>query len=182
MMKPAIQALLLGASLTLSLTLPLQASDKTKSTLYDDLGGKPVMDKVIADMLDLALADPRMAPIFVDSDMERLEKLIIIHTCHIADGPCDYDGQDMRRAHDGLGIRTLHFNTLVENLQQAMDDQDIPFRTQNRFLARLAPMHDDVTERSPVPPRTTKADSYSVAPITRMGPDQDPETPSEASP
>jgi len=182
MIKPAIQALLLGATLSLTLTLPLQASDKTEPTLYDDLGGKPVMDKVIADMLDLALADPRMAPIFADSDMERLEKLLIIHTCHIADGPCAYDGQDMRRAHDGLGIRTLHFNTLVENLQQAMDDQDIPFRTQNRFLARLAPMHDDVTGRSPVPPRTTKADSYSVAPITRTDLAEDRETQPESSP
>lgn len=161
-------------------------ANKTSPSLYDVLGGKVVMDQVIVDMLDLALADPRMAPIFVDSDMERLEKLLIIHICHIADGPCGYDGQDMRRAHDGLGIRTLHFNTLVENLQQAMDDQDIPFRTQNRLLARLAPMHDDVTGRSPVPPRKTKPDSYSVAPVTQSGPAKEsenlPEIPSESSP
>jgi hemoglobin len=134
------------------------------TTLYDDLGGKPVMDRVISDMLERALADPKMAPIFADSDLDRLENLLIIHTCHLADGPCDYDGQDMRRAHDGLGIKTMHFNRLVENLQQAMDAQNIPFRTQNRFLARLAPMHDDVTERSPVPPRNKKPSSYSVAP------------------
>ncbi|MGJ8560517.1 MAG: group I truncated hemoglobin [Litorimonas sp.] len=160
---------LFGFGFTLSLPVPAMAKDGPKAsepTLYDDLGGKPVMDRVISDMLDLALADPRMAPIFADSDMDRLEKLIILHTCQIADGPCDYDGQDMRRAHDGLGIRTMHFNRLVENLQQAMDAQDIPFRTQNRLLARLAPMHDDVTERSAVPPRAPKADSYSVAPVS----------------
>lgn len=134
------------------------------STLYDDLGGKPVMDRVISDMLALAMADPKMAPIFVDSDMERLERLLIVHTCHIAGGPCHYDGQDMRRAHDGLGIKTMHFNRLVENMQAAMDAQDIPFRTQNRLLARLAPFHDDVTERSAVPPRAPKANSHSSVP------------------
>lgn len=155
----SIHALLL----TLCLSSGAMAGDANQ-TLYDALGGKTVMEAVIADMLDFALADPRMAPIFADSDMARLEKLLNIHFCHIADGPCDYDGQDMRRAHDGLGIQTIHFNRLVENLQDAMDAQDISFRTQNRLLARLAPFHDDVTGRSPVPPRIRKPASHSVAP------------------
>lgn len=159
--------LIMLALLGLSLPSFAMARDDTTAktaTLYDDLGGKPVMDRVISDMLDLSLADPKMAPIFADSDLDRLEKLLIIHICHLADGPCDYEGQDMRRAHDGLGIRTMHFNRLVENMQVAMDAQDIAFRTQNRLLARLAPFHDAVTERSPVPPRTVKPDSYSVVP------------------
>lgn len=149
--------------LALSVCANAVASDKGAS-LYDDLGGEIALQAIISDMMDLTLADPQMAPIFVDSDIERLKNLLFIHTCHIADGPCEYEGQDMRRAHDGLGIRTMHFNRLVENMQVAMDNQDISFRIQNRLLARLAPFHDDVTERSPVPPRTTKAKSYSSAP------------------
>jgi hemoglobin len=145
-------------------------ADDTSPTLFDDLGGQVALERIITDMLDLSMADPQMAPIFADTDMERLEKMLYIHTCEIADGPCHYDGQDMRRSHDGLGIRTMHFNRLVENMQVAMDAQDIPFRTQNRFLARLAPFHDDVTGRSPVPPRTkTKPSSHSVAPQTHGG-------------
>lgn len=157
-----------------TVALPATAAETAKAgaqtpssdpTLYDDLGGKPVMDRVISDMLALAMADPKMAPFFIDTNMERLETLLVVHTCHIAGGPCHYDGQDMRRAHDGLGIKTMHFNRLVENMQDAMDAQDIPFRTQNRLLARLAPFHDDVTERSAVPPRAPKANSYSSAPV-----------------
>jgi len=158
-----LKTMLLG----LALSLPITATaNDGQSTLYDDLGGKTVMDQVVSDMLDLALSDPQMAPIFADSDMDRLEKLLIIHFCEIADGPCTYDGQDMRRTHDGLGIRTMHFNRLVEDLQAAMDRQDIPFRTQNRLLARLAPFHDDVTGRSPVPPRGPKPASHSAAPLS----------------
>lgn len=151
--------------LTIMIPATIWAKDDAPS-LYDDLGGQPVLERVISNMLDLSLADPKMAPIFADSDMKRLESLLVLHLCHIADGPCHYDGQDMRRAHDGLGIRTIHFNRLVENMQVAMDAQEIPFRTQNRLLARLAPMHDDVTGRSPVPPRTSKAASHSVAPVS----------------
>jgi hemoglobin len=169
---------LLGVAFTFTVSLPMTANaNEDGATLYDDLGGKPVMDRVISDMLDLALADPKMAPIFVDSDLERLERLLIIHTCHIADGPCQYEGQDMRRAHDGLGIQTKHFNRLVENLQAAMDGQGIPFRTQNRLLARLAPFHDDVTERSAVPPRTAKPLSYSTAPLSSSVSTASPGTP-----
>lgn len=164
-----LKPILLGLVLSLPMNaLPenARAEDDAKPTLYDDLGGKSVIERVISDMLDIAMADPKMAPIFADSDMDRLEALIIIHTCHLADGPCDYDGQDMRRTHDGLGIQTFHFNRLVENMQTAMDAQDIPFRTQNRLLARLAPFHDDVTGRSPVPPRGLKPASHSAAPLS----------------
>ena len=35
-------------------------------------------------------------------------------------------------------------NALVEVLQDTMDAQGIPFRDQNRLLARLAPMHREI--------------------------------------
>ena len=38
-------------------------------------------------------------------------------------------------------------NALVENLQQAMREENVPFAAQNRFLAKLAPMSDNVIER-----------------------------------
>jgi hemoglobin len=50
----------------------------------------------------------------------------------------------MKAAHEGMGIRTSHFNALVEVLQQSMDARQIPFTVQNRMLARLAPMHRDI--------------------------------------
>lgn len=140
-------------------------SENAKATLYDDLGGEPGVRAVIDHMLGLTLDDPKMAPIFDNTNIDRLKSILFIHTCHMADGPCDYKGQDMRRAHDGLGVRTWHFNKLVENMQTAMDAQNIPFRVQNKLMARLAPFHDDVTERSLVPPReAVKPESFSEAP------------------
>lgn len=147
-----------------------RATINVQSTLYDDLGGEPAIRAIIDHMLELALDDPKMSPIFENSNIDRLKGILFIHTCHIAEGPCEYKGQDMRRAHDGLGIRTWHFNKLVENMQSGMDAQDIPFRVQNRLMARLAPFHDDVTGRSPVPPRNkAKPESYSHTPhgVTR---------------
>lgn len=149
--------------LTLAVT-PLGATAADRSTLYDDLGGDPVISAVISDMLARSVADPDMAPIFENSDMDRLAAMLVLHICHLTDGPCTYDGQHMRRAHDGLGIETRHFNRLIEYMQDAMDVHNVRFTTQNRLLARLAPFHDDVTERSPVPPRGPKPNSHSSVP------------------
>ena len=40
-----------------------------------------------------------------------------------------------------------HFNALVEDLQIAMDKRGIPFRAQNRLLAKLAPMYREIETR-----------------------------------
>jgi hemoglobin len=50
----------------------------------------------------------------------------------------------MKTAHEGMGVRTSHFNALVEVLQESMDAKKIPFTVQNRMLALLAPMHRDI--------------------------------------
>lgn len=43
-----------------------------------------------------------------------------------------------------LGLDRADFNALVEDLQIAMNQRGIPFRSQNKLLAVLAPMHREV--------------------------------------
>ena len=50
----------------------------------------------------------------------------------------------MKEAHADQHIGKADFNALVEVLQQSMDAQGIAFTTQNRMLARLAPMHREI--------------------------------------
>jgi hemoglobin len=63
--------------------------------------------------------------------------------CQVMGGPCIYKGADMKSSHANLDITKADFNALVEVLQHTMDAQGIPFREQNKLLARLAPMHRD---------------------------------------
>jgi hemoglobin len=41
----------------------------------------------------------------------------------------------------------MQFNALVEDLQKAMSERGIPFRAQNKLLAKLAPLHRDIEHR-----------------------------------
>ena len=50
----------------------------------------------------------------------------------------------MKASHKDIGLQNTDFNILVEHLQGAMDHEKVPFRDQNRFLAKLGPMRTSV--------------------------------------
>ena len=105
------------------------------------------VDRVVDELVDLSLADPRIADIFRSHDMVRLRRTLKEQFCYLLNGGCDYSGRDMKAAHKDLGLQTTDFNLLVEHLQTAMNHEKIGFRAQNRFLARLAPMQRVTVER-----------------------------------
>jgi len=133
----------LGLAVVLLLSAPAQADD----TLYVDMGGKAGIDRMVDEVEKVYLADPRIKDIFSESNMERLNAKLKEDFCMVAGGPCIYTGHSMEATHKGLHLTNANFNALVEDLQTAMDTCGIAFATQNRFLARLAPMqHQVVTQ------------------------------------
>ena len=90
------------------------------------------------------VADRRMNPFFKDVDQKHLKEELVTQFCEVSGGPCRRTGSDMKKAHAGFDIDKAAFNALVEVLQQSMDAQGIAFTTQNRLLARLAPMHREI--------------------------------------
>lgn len=117
------------------------------SSLYQDLGGLPVLQKVVDDLLVLALKDPRIKDTFKETNMKRLNEMLVEQFCELSGGPCRYSGDPMKEVHQGLELNNAHFNALVEDLQTAMTQSGIASRTQNRLLALLAPMQRDTVTR-----------------------------------
>jgi|JI10StandDraft_1071094.scaffolds.fasta_scaffold470891_2 hemoglobin len=109
--------------------------------------GQAGVARVVDDLVDRSLADPRIREIFEAHDMVRLRRMLKEQFCYILNGGCDYTGRDMTAVHKDLGVQNTDFNILVEHLQAAMDHEKIPFRDQNRFLAKLAPMQRQAVER-----------------------------------
>jgi hemoglobin len=116
-------------------------------TLFADMGGQPGIDKLVEASVDKYLADGRIKAIFDESNMDRVRAEFKVQFCQVAGGPCTYTGHDMAAAHKGLHLTNANFNAVVEDLQAAMNTCDIPFATQNRFLARLAPYQHQVVTR-----------------------------------
>ncbi len=109
--------------------------------------GRQGSDRIVDGLLDRSVADPRIAGIFTATDMVRLRRTLKEQFCYILNGGCAYSGRTMQDAHDDIGLQPADMGALVEHLQAAMDTEGVPFRTQNRFLAKLAPMRRDVVTR-----------------------------------
>ena len=116
-------------------------------TLFQDLGGRDGIEKIAQYTTANFLADPRVKQTFDNTNMDRFEKLLSEQFCVVAGGPCEYKGRSMKEAHKALGLDNADFNAVVEDLQDALDKAGVPFATQNRFLARLAPMQHDIVTK-----------------------------------
>ena len=112
--------------------------------LYQTLGEKPGITRLMDDFVNRVVKDPRIGGHFKDVKPAALKESLTDQICQLSGGPCKYEGADMKSAHADMDINKGHFNALVEVLQSAMDAQGIPFAQQNRLLALLAPMHRDV--------------------------------------
>ena len=112
--------------------------------LYQALGEKPGITRLMDDFVNRVVKDPRIGDHFKDVKPAALKESLTDQICQLSGGPCKYEGADMKSAHADMDINKGHFNALVEVLQSAMDAQGIPFAQQNRLLALLAPMHRDV--------------------------------------
>jgi len=115
--------------------------------VFADFGGMPGMTALMDDFMALMLADPKLRPFFENTEQERVKRQLAEQFCAILGGGCAYSGRDMAASHAAMRIDRADFNALVEALQVAMDRRGIPFRSQNKLLAVLAPMHREVITR-----------------------------------
>ena len=130
--------------LVILLAAPLSAARAADDSLYHAFGDKAGLSRLMGDFVSRVTADARIGRYFSETNAQNLAEQLTNQLCQLSGGPCDYEGAPMRQAHQDLEIDRAAFNRLVEVLQEAMDARSIPFATQNRMLALLAPMHREI--------------------------------------
>jgi len=126
---------------------PVSSAQTPDDSVFQGLGGKPGIKKIVATLLPLVQADPRIKESFTDIDMKQLALRLEEQFCVLSGGPCTYKGKDMKEIHDGLNITNAQFNALAEDLQIAMEQVGIASRVQNKLVAKLAPMQRDIVTK-----------------------------------
>ena len=135
--------LLALASLSFAL-LSSTASAQQAPSLYNQLGEKAGITKVVDTFVGNIAKDARINGMFASTNIPRLKTLLVEQVCEATGGPCKYTGRDMKASHAGMGVNRTHFNALVEDLQAALSTEGVPFGVQNELLALLAPMYRDI--------------------------------------
>jgi hemoglobin len=131
----------------LALSLLASPGAKAASTLYDQLGGQTGVATIVEHMVALVTTDARTRDDFDNINLDRLKGRMRDFLCQVAGGPCQYKGRSMAATHEGLDLTQAKFNAVAENLQTAMDQSGVPYWTQNRLMARLAPLERDIVRR-----------------------------------
>jgi hemoglobin len=116
------------------------------ATLFDHLGGAPVLHAAVDRFTDIVEADSRINFTFAETDLSKFKQLLYEQLCQLSGGPCQYTGRDMRTAHRKLQITTAQFNALAEDLYLALGRSGVPYRVQNQLMAKLAPMKRDIVK------------------------------------
>jgi len=89
-------------------------------TLYEKLGGEPVLTAAIDDFYARMQADPGLSGWFRGVDLEILKAHQRAFLMVALDGPEDYSGRSMRNAHAGLRITDGAYTRAVQHLRDAL--------------------------------------------------------------
>src|SRR6056297_2047130 len=85
-------------------------------TLYHRLGGKEQISSIVDAFYERVLADDSVAQFFEDVDMAAQRAHQTQFLSAVAGGPVEYDGEEMRAAHEGLGLEPEHFEAIATHL------------------------------------------------------------------
>ena len=111
--------------------------------LYIRLGGMPTLTAVSDEVIDFVAADPKTKRSFEGVKLATLKQNLAIHLCSLTGGPCKYEGENMRKAHQGLKITDSEFDRLVAATRAALDKR-VGEREKNELLRLLAPFKREV--------------------------------------
>lgn len=115
--------------------------------VFQGLGGKAGIDKIVDDFIPIVMADQRIGRFFKKIDTKHLASQLSDQFCELTGGPCKYQGKDMYEVHEGMEIGNAHFNALAEDLQMAMEKNNIPSSIANKLVAKLAPMQRPIVSK-----------------------------------
>ena len=114
--------------------------------LYQQLGDVQGIDAIARGALQRMSTDPRTRRTFDGVNIKTLGTNLSAHLCHVADGPCVYEGETMAKAHADLNLGGSEFDATVQFLRDERDAAGVSTAAKNELLRRLAPMRRDMVQ------------------------------------
>jgi len=143
---------LLSATL-LAASFSAVAEEAKAPSLYDRIGGEPVVREIVSDIWDNHGKNPIVKNRFLYSDPVYVKQKVFEIFAMATGGPVEYTGQDMKTTHATMNISEAEFNAVVDDIMMALDENKIEAQEQNEILAILWSVRPDVVNSNV----TTKA-------------------------
>lgn len=130
--------------LAIATTALIGCTTHNNQSLYDALGQYQGIEKITHQLILNIAKDERVKHRYKGVNMSKFKKGMSDYICALVQGPCKYQGDDMKTVHAGYQYTNTEFNAIVDDLILAMEQQQIPVTTQNRLLKLMAPTYKDI--------------------------------------
>ena len=114
------------------------------TSLYERLGGTAGITRLAGDLVDLHIANPRIAPRFHDLERDELVNGAATFMITGTGGPAVYEGEDMLATHRGMNIGPAEFIAVLDDALQALAKNGVAQREQEEVLFILYSMRAEV--------------------------------------
>ncbi|MBM3795420.1 MAG: group 1 truncated hemoglobin [Acidobacteria bacterium] len=95
------------------------------ATLFERLGGTEGITRIVSDLVDLHLTNPRIATLFAGGDLAKLKHRAATFFISGSGGPNTYEGKDMLSAHKGMNIDDEEFNAVLDDALAALSKHNV---------------------------------------------------------
>jgi hemoglobin len=126
-----------------------EAEAPPPKSLYERLGGKDAIAKVVDTFMKNVAADTKLNKRFAALKGKRLDDFkqkVVDQLCEATGGDCKYEGKPMKDAHAKMKIKEEEWNAFLSDLKAALDEHEIAENDQADLMALLGPMHDDIVD------------------------------------
>jgi hemoglobin len=113
-------------------------------SIYDTIGGADAVHAAVDDFYARVLADPRLAPYFASTDLNRLKAHQRSFIAAAIGGPEIFAGRDMKTAHAGQGVTDADFDAVVGHLVDTLAGLGVPEETIRQIGGALMPLRADI--------------------------------------
>lgn len=116
-------------------------------SLYERLGGKDGVVKIVDSFLQNVQIDPKLKNAFgktVGPKAEHFKQMMVELICEQTGGDCKYSGKEMKAAHTGMKITDDQWNAAIADLTLALDEYKISEQDKSEFFSLLSKYKEDI--------------------------------------
>ncbi len=119
-------------------------------SLYDRLGGVYSIALVVDDFIDRVVDNETLNAnpnVYAKRKLERVPGLkfhVTAMVCQVTGGPCNYTGQSMDAAHEGMNITEAEWQSMAADFKASLDHFGVPEAEQQELFAIVESTKPDI--------------------------------------
>lgn len=117
---------------------------ETTENLYEKLGGKETISKVVDVFYDKVLADDTVNGFFAKTDMEKQRKHQTDFISYALGSGVDYSGKSMSKVHEGMNLQPKHYDAIVNHLSTTLREFHVGEEDIQKIGDKINSLRDDI--------------------------------------